>query len=178
MRPIELDGLVTKGDSLAWALFSPCGRYRYALGRMWDEPDGMVSRPVFCVTCLNPSTADHLKDHDDPTLRKLIHYGKQEGCGALLLRNVGAFRTTYPRELRAAGDPVGPRNIEVLRLDPMLSLRVAAWGRPVSAKLHRRFAESRWAAGCSRVFGLTKGGHPKHPLYLTNATRVTKWVPQ
>lgn len=174
MRPITIDGCVTKGDEQSWAMFSECGRYRYALGRMWEDPEYAVM-PVFCVTCLNPSTAGH--EANDPTVRKLIHYGKQEGCGALLLRNVAAWRASEPRALLAVDDPIGPRNLEVLKLDPMLSLRVAAWGRPVSARLYRRFAGPRYVTKCSHVFGLTKEGHPRHPLYLSNATRVARWTP-
>lgn len=173
MRPIELDGCVTKGDDQSWAMFSECGRYRYALGRMWEDPEESLL-PVFCVTCLNPSTAGH--EENDPTVRKLIHYGKQEGCGALLLRNIAAWCATRPRELLNVDDPVGPRNLEVQLLDPMLSMRVAAWGRPVSVRLHRRLAMSRYNAKCSWVFGLTKEGHPRHPLYLPNATRATRWA--
>jgi hypothetical protein len=46
------------------ATISDCGRYRYALGRRWD--DG----PTACWVMLNPSTAD--ADVDDPTIRRCV----------------------------------------------------------------------------------------------------------
>lgn len=137
MKPIELPGCVTVGTRESWATLSACGKYRYALGRAWDplerewdvryelgRSDWEENRPVFSIVMLNPSTADHAVD--DPTIRKCIHFAKQEGCGALLVRNLFAWRATDPKELRGVADPAGPRNEEVLRLDPMFAVRVAA----------------------------------------------------
>ena len=173
MRPVELEGLGTEGDAQSWALYSSCGKYRYALGRTWD-----IDLPVFAATCLNPSTAGHDPKDDDRTLGKLLHYARQEKCGALLLRNIAAYRETKPKLMIAAPDPFGPRNLEVLRLQPMFAIRVAAWGVPPRARQVRyRFRDAAHLARMetTHVFGLTKDGHPRHPLYLPNATRITRW---
>ncbi len=188
MQPIELDGLVTRGTREAWALTSPCGLYRYALGRAWDsaptEEWGPI-RPVFDVFGLNPSKARH--DVDDPTMRKLVHFAQQEGCGALLLRNVFAYSTTFPKELRLAADPVGARNEEVLAIDPFFAVRVAAWGNIPTKRLAKRAIGAISTIKMRttlHVFGFNKPpkrspgyfhGAPKHPLYLANATRVVLW---
>lgn len=175
MRPLELTGLVTSGNEASWAVTSPCGLYRYALGRMWDEP-GEPWRPMLDVCMLNPSKARH--DINDPTILKLIHFGKQEGCGGLVVRNLAAFSSTDPSELSKADDPVGPRNIEVLGLDNGFALRIAAWGNFPSNRVRRRLAQARgwWMTRTTlHVFGINGTGEPKHPLYLKNSTRAVRW---
>jgi hypothetical protein len=177
MTPIRLDGLVTLGDRSRWALLSPDGLYRYALGATWDEEPGEYGavRPVFCATLKNPSKATH--EVDDPTWLKLVHFAKQEGCGGLLLRNLGAWRATDPRELQNVSDPVGPRNSEVLALDPLFAIRVAGWGAFETKRIARALGYSVPQAkmSCNFVLGLTRDGHPRHPLYLPNSTRAILW---
>ena len=53
------------------AVFSPCGRYRYQLWRVWDP-----GRPLGCVMflMLNPSTATDAED--DPTIRRCSGYAR------------------------------------------------------------------------------------------------------
>jgi hypothetical protein len=175
---IRLDGLVTLGTYAAWDLRSEDNVYRYAIGRAWDpepiEPWDSV-RPVFAVTAINPSKARH--DVDDPTLLKLVHSAKQEGCGSLLLRNLAAYSSTDPNELTHAADPIGPRNEEVLALDPLFALRVAAWGNFPSKRVRERLKPTMSLArmNTTHVFGLNNTGEPKHPLYLKNALRVVPW---
>lgn len=176
MKPLELDGAVTTGTRESWATLSPCGLYRYALGRTWDpESEGLESsRPVFSIVMLNPSTADHAVD--DPTIRRCIHFARQEGCGAVLVRNLFAFRATSPKELRSIADPWGPLNEAVLALNLRFAIRVLAWGA-MPTWLHRRAIEAKCIAKTrgARVLGLTKDGHPRHPLYLPNAARAEQW---
>lgn len=193
MKPLILEGCETLGDWSSWATLSPCGTYRYALGRCWDEEpnpdDGFIfTRAVFSIVMLNPSTADHTLD--DPTIKKCIHFAKQEGCGSLLVRNLFAYRATNPKELLKVADPVGPRNLDVLALDPMLAMRVAAWGQLGTKKLRSLCQHTRVAASmrCNFVLGLTEHGYeryshfadrtsrqPRHPLYLANNTRAKLW---
>ena len=140
---IRLPGLVTMGTHAAWDLRSEDDVYRYAIGRAWDpeptEPWDTV-RPTFSVTAINPSKARF--DINDPTLLKLVHYAKQEGCGSLLLRNLAAYSATDPDELSSVADPVGPRNEEVLSIDPLFAIRVAAWGNFPSKRVRERLKRS------------------------------------
>lgn len=187
MIPLVLEGCETQGAHASWATISSCGRYRYALGRAWnDEHDGS---PIFSIVMLNPSTADGTID--DPTIRKCIHFAKQEGCGSLLVRNLFAWRATDPAELRHAADPVGPLNLSVLEHGISFGLRVGAWGQLGPKWLRRIAAPSLCSAkvrAVSHVLALTDRGYdrssysansstrqPRHPLYLPNATRVKTW---
>lgn len=156
--------MTVEGD----AVFSDCGRYRYLLTRRWG--DG----PAATFVMLNPSTADAATD--DPTIRRCIGFAKSWDCGSLNVVNLFAFRATDPRELLAATDPVGPRNDAFLH--SYLPDGVAAWGA-------HKMASTR-ARGVVRAFvrssplwclGVTKDGHPRHPLYVRADAPLILWRP-
>lgn len=182
-------GLVTRGDRWSWATFSPDERYRYALWRAWEDyytEDRWhrSSAAIFVAVCLNPSTADERAA--DPTVTRLIGHAKRHGCGALLLGNLFALRSTDPKELVRAGkrgeDPAGPHNWEILaRLTRAAfpAIIVAAWGRVPSKKLERAAARARCGAlGYHPMcFGMNVDASPKHPLYLRSDTPLVRWTP-
>jgi hypothetical protein len=85
------------------ATFDATGHYRYRLTRRW-QPDG----PCLTFVMLNPSRADH--EREDPTLRRCIHLAQGWGYGGLVVVNLFAYCTAYPRELRHVVDPIGPEN--------------------------------------------------------------------
>lgn len=146
------------------AQFSPCRTWRYALWRKWAQP----VEPRYCVFIgLNPSTADEVDN--DPTVRRCIGYARAWDFDGLYMMNIFAFRATDPQDMRAADDPVGPQNDAALRLvchSPYTRMVVAAWG------VHGAYRERGQAVlallqDCRlRCLGVTKAGHPKHPLYL------------
>ena len=147
-----------------WADLSRCERYRYALGRRWD--DG----PEALFVLLNPSTADAAVD--DPTLRRCMGFARREGCGATRTVNLFAWRATDPRDLaraEAAGeDIVGRRNATAIR-EAMATCKgpvIAGWGAQAIAL--PRVAPLLRLAGERKIscLGMTKAGHPRHPLYL------------
>ena len=87
----------------AGAVFSPCGRYRWWLGRIW-QPRG----PRLLFVGLNPSRAD--AQRDDPTLRRLQTFARDWGYGGLEVVNLFARISASPAVLRRSADPVGPEN--------------------------------------------------------------------
>jgi hypothetical protein len=144
------------GDS---AVFSDCGAYRYALWRRW----GQGSAAMFVG--LNPSTADETQD--DPTVRRCIRFARDWGHDALVMTNLFAWRSTDPLGLRAPHDPVGPENDRHLfELARGAGVVIAAWGvHGTLAGRAERVVESG-ILGPYYVLGLTKDGHPRHPLYM------------
>mgnify|MGYP001583014553 CR=1 FL=1 len=118
----------------------------------------------------------------DPTVTKLIHFGKQEECGGLLVRNLFAFSTAYPKRLAQVDDPSGPKSAEILMFAPdALVVHVAAWGNFPTARI-QRLAQRPLLTYRGlfehelHVFGFNeKTGEPSHPLYLPNATRLVLW---
>lgn len=149
------------------AVISECRRFRYALRRRW----GSGSTAVFIM--LNPSTAD--AETDDPTVRRCRGFAEREGCGGLLIENLFGFRTSSPDtlfhdEIGKAGHALDYILTALLREDGPV---IAAWGGD-------RRASGRAAHVCSRIvanvdrplhcLGRTKGGAPRHPLYLSKAS--------
>jgi hypothetical protein len=162
------------GGSVCGARLSEDRRYRYSLWRRW-EPGCPPERMAMFVG-LNPSTADETED--DPTIRRCIGFAKSWGCGGLVMTNLFAFRATDPKDMRTAIDPEGAENQNVLyRLSNVCSPVVCCWGT------HGEYREQgRWAKGYLQEWGrklhhlgLTKDGHPKHPLYLKADTPLTIW---
>ncbi len=73
----------------SWAEISPCGRYRYRLGRAW----GPAPRTMMFVM-LNPSTADAYED--DPTIRRCVSFAKREGCTGIDVVNLSSAAPLVP----------------------------------------------------------------------------------
>ncbi len=159
----------------ATATFSPDRRYRYALTRQWAAGD--VESPRFVnFVMLNPSTADAFAL--DPTNRRCVGFARDWGFDGLITTNVFAWRSTDPRGLRDAVDPVGPDNDRhLIEAALRAELVVAAWG--VHAALDGRGATVRHLlAGTGvapHVLRLTKDGHPGHPLYVPASTEPVPW---
>lgn len=156
------------------AVFSENGDYRYMLERDWSTPIEPMSTIGFIG--LNPSTAEATLD--DPTVRKCWHWAKREGFNRFWMLNVFAYRATSPAEMRAQSNPVGSENYKWLRTAAVVCDRiVCAWGAGVKPENAARVISALRDGQLSRFhcLGLTKDGHPKHPLYLANATEVVEW---
>lgn len=153
------------------AVFSACGRYRYSLSRRWG--DGMV----YGYVMLNPSTADEARN--DPTIERCERRAKQDGAGGIIILNLFAFRATKPADLFRQPDPVGPMNDTVLGRDlAHVDRVVCGWG--THGAYHGRGAEVAAMLRAKAIplwhLGLTKHGHPRHPLYIPYRQKPEPWV--
>lgn len=145
------------------AKMSECGAYRYVLERHWRPELGSVN-----FIMLNPSTAD--ANQDDPTIRRCIGFARAWGYGGLIVTNLFALRATDPKEMKAHAEPVGPRNDFWLKtIAHNATLMVAAWGAH-GAHLGRADEVRSWLDSL-QCLGTTKGGFPRHPLYLKGDTQ-------
>ena len=141
--------------------------YRYQLDRTWNP-----AWPVITWLMLNPSTAD--ASVDDATVKKITKtFARPWGAGGVTVVNLFAYRATEPADLRKAPDPVGPHNDLFIRdVCCRPAVVVAAWG--AHGGLHGRdTAVTRMLAGAGvrlHCLGLTRDGHPKHPLYVSGST--------
>lgn len=157
------------------AAFSPDRAHRYTWTCEVDRPrPDAYGRVLFIL--LNPSTADELGP--DPTIRRCIGYARAWGFGRLEIRNLFSYRSTDPRALYKADAPEGdPKNLDGLVVAAARAGRsVCGWG--VHGALRGRGATV--AAALRQVtalfhLGLTKDGHPRHPLYLRGDIQPTLW---
>lgn len=161
-----------KGDADSLAVYSPCERYRYTLTRTW-EPAG--SRALFIM--LNPSTATEAKN--DPTVERCERRARVLGHGAFQVCNIFAWRDTDPRALRRAQEPVGAENDEAIReACHWADIAICAWGTH-GAYLGRGPEVERIVRATGvplHHLGLTKDGHPKHPLYIPYSAQPQPWL--
>jgi hypothetical protein len=148
------------------ARFSQCQNFRYVLFRRFGE-----GKRVCTFIGLNPSTAD--AERNDPTIRRCINFAQGFGYDGLAVINLFAFRATYPEDLKAAEDPVGPRNnYWIKRVVDASDMVLACWG------VHGAFLgrDEKLVALLGRqnlhCLGQNQAGSPKHPLYLRSDTII------
>ena len=157
-----MDSTTNKG-----AEFSDCKNYRYRLWRVWDE-----SKPHVLFIMLNPSTAD--EDKNDPTVERCERFARAWGCGGLRVCNLFAFRATNPADMKAASDPIGISNDDIIISEAKKAgMVICAWGNhgdhlkrsiTVRALLNQHSITTHYLS-------LTGKYEPGHPLYLKKALR-------
>jgi hypothetical protein len=172
-------------NATGWARFSdehkPVMRYRLAractsraaenlrcqrLGLTLQTMSYELDRVVFLM--LNPSTADAFEL--DPTVRECLRFARLwvPSIDLLEVVNLFAFRSPYPKDLRAAPDRGDDEmaDQQILEACTGAELVIAAWGTggelggrasAVSSMLHDNGVQLH-------RLGLTKDLHPKHPL--------------
>jgi len=153
------------------AAYSDCGSYRYWLKREWARKGGIVN-----FVMLNPSKADEF--NNDPTVERCERRARMLGFAGFSVTNIFAWRDTDPKAMRKAAKPIGPDNDQVL-LEMAQSARqvIAAWGThgahqgrgPVTARLLRENGIPMFH------LGLSKEGHPRHPLYISYSVSPEPW---
>ncbi len=160
-----------KGDAASVAVYSACEAYRYLLTRTWN-PQGR--RALFVM--LNPSTATEAQN--DPTVERCERRARAMGFGAFRVTNIFAWRGTDPAGLYRTADPVGPDNDSAIADSAgWADFVLCAWGTH-GAHLGRGAAVGRLLAATGQplhVLGLTKDGHPRHPLYVAYAACPLPW---
>ena len=173
MNAIEFKTVGDRG-----AIFSPDRLLRYWLWRVWDEN----KRPMVFIG-LNPSTADEVVN--DPTVERMERRARSYGYGGLIVVNIFAFRATEPEDLKdsaEAGIDVIGRDNDMAIVSAMIKagIIVCGWGTHGGYMDRGRIiknllSDSREINGIVTHLGLTKNGHPKHPLYISYRTKPTAW---
>ena len=162
----------TKGDAPSTAVYSDCERYRYSLTRVWDH---QADKVLFVM--LNPSTATEVQN--DPTVERCEQRARALGFGGFCVTNIFAWRDTDPRKMRAASEPIGPENdAAILEACDWCDQVIAAWGNH-GAHLSRGLQVEALLRASGRVMlhlGLSKAGHPKHPLYIAYSQQPEVWT--
>jgi hypothetical protein len=158
------------------AVFSECGRYRYALRRHLTAFTGDNLRILWVM--LNPSTAD--ANVDDPTIRRCKQFSADFGFNVMDVGNVYGFRATDPMLLTGMSEAasVGKENDHHLsRMAFQADMIMCAWGTKVSHRRALRVMSLLRTAGPLYALRITAAGHPAHPLYLPKSLRPILFEP-
>jgi hypothetical protein len=167
-----MSGTIERGIASAGAVFSDCERYRYRLWRVWDE-----TKPKACFVMLNPSTAD--ENALDPTVSRCKKRAEMLGYGGLEVVNLFALRSTDPKALYEADDPVGPGNVDAI-VDAVqdCAMAICAWGTHgaylTAGNLIRKLIQ-RHSPEKIHYLKLNSDGSPAHPLYLPYSLQPVLW---
>ncbi len=168
--PSEIRRHVARGV-YSEAVYSGCGLYRYSLTRTWD-----AAAPRLAFVMLNPSTASEV--NDDPTVARCVTRARRGAWGAIRVCNLFALRATRPAHLRSHGAPEGPENDAALaEACRWANALVAAWGvhgahLGSGPRMARRLRDRTRAL---LHLGLTRDGHPRHPLYVAYRVPLSLW---
>jgi len=152
------------------ALYSDDEAYRFQLTRRWGDSVGVL------FIMLNPSTATERTN--DPTVERCEQRARRWGFQGFTVANIFAFRATLPADLKRAADPVGVGNDAILAsLAREAGAVLCAWGHHGSYLDRGLVTERAFRAEGLALshLGLTKGGHPRHPLYLGYAQQPERW---
>ena len=182
-RPVSASSSSARPISASEAGLSADGRHRWWLTRRWG--DG--GRNLLFIG-LNPSRADGRRD--DPTLRRLIRFGRDWGYDGLVVVNLFARMSPSPAALLRSQDPIGSRcDAELLRWTRQWAVtadwdlwcgwgnggrrdqrdvQVAALLRPLVAERELRVPHR---AG-PLALGLTGARQPRHPLYAPRTLQL------
>lgn len=150
-------------QSIKGAEFSSCGKYRYALWRIWDE-----QKPVVMCIGLNPSTAN--SGQNDPTITFLIKMLTMMGYGGFYMMNLFAFITSKPKELKKEKDVLGDNNKWLSIISPKCTDVVFCWGGFTVLSLYKEFEDRvefmKEMFPKALCFGWTSSSQPFHPLAM------------
>ena len=160
-----------EGDTSSVAVYSDCEKYRYSLSRSWSKS---AKRVTFIM--LNPSQATEMRN--DPTVERCERRARTLGFAGFTVVNIFAWRETDPKALRKAQNPIGAFNDDaILTASREASTTIAAWGTH-GAHLDRGPQVARMLSEQGHRLhhlGLSKAGHPRHPLYLSYTVTPETW---
>lgn len=140
------------------AEFSKCGKYRFALWRIWDE-----EKPLIMFVGLNPSTAN--ESTDDPTIRRVKRFAYDWGAGGVFMLNCFPYISTDPSALRDFGNTV--ENDYWLRtISEKCERIIFAWGSFDVVRELGRDTELKIMFPHAEALIINSNGSPRHPLYV------------
>ena len=158
------------------ATFSSCGLYRWHLKRTF-----LRNKRTLLFIGLNPSTATAI--NDDQTMKRLSRFSLKWGYGNLVVINLFARIGNSPVILRKCSNPIGDENDKELCLNALQWSESNIWdlwlGWGAGGVLKERNLEvmtllKGYCINRAKNFpnamgpltlGLTRKGHPRHPLY-------------
>lgn len=186
-----MNGQLDLFEPAAWADFSPCGTYRYTLGRR-----GLGGKGRILVLGCNPSKAGRDgPSNEDNTSTRCKGFAIRERADTLVMANPFAYGATDPDDLVDAWssgvDIIGPENDTKILAEALIATTIImGCGAPSSYgnKPFQKFFRERVAdvvrmlteTPCLRgielhCLGTTRDGWPRHPRLLPRGAPLMPW---
>ena len=143
------------------AVFADDRTHRLYLWRRWNKQG-----PWVMFIGLNPSTADERLN--DPTVRRCIGFAVKWGYGGMFMCNVFTLVSTDPKKLNIETPIAMGASLAMRVIRSRCREAVAGWGNLITQVRQGEDRVERIKQDLSPLhcLGMTKLGHPKHPLYL------------
>lgn len=153
--------------------------YRFTLTRTFGPGK------LLAICGLNPSKArdgdDYYAPLDDPSVRRMCGFARSWGYGSLRVVNTNPIISTDPHACpMPSEEALAANDLVVKQAITDCAMFLCAWGANVNPVLESRTLElirPWWRSwpGLVHHLGLTKGGHPRHPLYMRADTKPIHW---
>jgi len=153
--------------------------------RLWLSRKVADTGPVGLIIGLNPSIAGAAREDTDHTITKGIVFARSWGWSGFWMANLFTCIETYSQNLKnmshdAAVGGFGDRVLE--EMIPCAPEIVVCWGAAVPKSMRHRIQTVcnkirtfKRREATVRCFGLSKGGDPVHPLYLSYDTPMVEF---
>ncbi len=151
------------------AVFAENRNHRLYLWRRWNN-----NLPWILFIGLNPSTADERLN--DPTVRRCIGFADKWGYGGIFMCNVFTLVSSDPKKLNTETPLVMGAHLAMRILRKRCIKAVAAWGNLIIKVRGGEDRVERIERDLSPLhcLGITKQGHPRHPLYLPGDSELRR----
>lgn len=143
------------------AVFAEERTHRLYLWRRWNN-----NLPWIMFIGLNPSKADERRN--DPTVRRGIGFADKWGYGGMFMFNAYTLVSTDPKKLNTETPLVIGADLAMRVARRRCTKAVACWGSLITKVRgwEDRVERIKWELAPLHCIGVTKDGHPRHPLYL------------
>lgn len=149
------------------AVFTDARTHRLYLWRRWNKEG-----PWVMFIGLNPSTADERLN--DPTVRRCIGFAVKWGYGGMFMCNVFTLVSTDPKKLNAETPIAMGAHLAMRVIRNRCEEAVAGWGNLITQVRAGEERVERIKRDLSPLYclGMTKQGHPRHPLYMPYSSQL------
>lgn len=144
-------------DVIKSAEFSPCGKYRYVLSRVW-APE---LKQAMCIG-LNPSKAGSEKN--DPTINILIATLSKLGYGGFKMVNLYSCITSKPNKIFDFENPEASHWAWIQTTAMTVQDVIFCWGAFPHAVVRAKKMKALFPN--AKCFGHNADGSPMHPMFL------------
>lgn len=149
------------------AVFADDRRHRLYLWRRWAKSGRWVM-----FIGLNPSTADERLN--DPTVRRCIGFAQKWGYSGIFMCNAYTLVSTDPKMLNTEAPIAMGAHLAMKVIRSRCNEAIVCWGNLITLVRDWEDRVDRIKNDLSPLYclGMTKQGHPRHPLYLPCNTQV------